>query len=315
MLNPSYDEYSPRPPRPPRHSKQQPHHYHHHRHRQPYHDHQQYSINPLPSPNEWISNHTTSTTDSMKSYGFNSIDGGRPTEQFIPSYFSKLPRAITRKKEIRIPTPLITIRCQQEIFKKKVKSRIFQFQYDKINMINMVMETLDELKKKRLKKIEKNKKILNNVQLLSLNHPHPIIKRFMSSIRILLSKSEVNRETILFQLLALHSQKDLENSRLRKVLMKMLNVVDLSLEHLDFAIEMKYGNSKNSRSNKNKRKNRKNNGKNDKVEMLNVIRGTYNTRSGMNGKNMPVLTVRSPRLPSMKGLKSKHTGVLISSYL
>ena len=335
MLNPAYDEYSPRAfsPRqpPPRHSpRYHPRHDYHYRRQRPL---------PLPPPKQWIGNHTTSTTQAMDSYGFNSVDGGRPTESFVPSayvhrsslglgginptppnYLHNNNRYPHHKTHPRVPQSLVTLRRTRHI--QKVRSRLFQFQHDKIHMVTAALEHLDVLKRKRLKKLAKKQHRLATegvgnglgAQILALQHPHPIVKRFMGTVRVLLQQDEVNRETVLFQLILMHKQRDLENKKMRAIVRELLKPVGLTLAHLDFAMAMKYGRNMTTIKTRGVTETwRRNNNKTQNLGVagttrgvaLNMTRGTVNiVPNDGNGRDGISLCVRSPpgssRLPPVR---------------
>ena len=91
----------------------------------------------------------------MESYGFNSVDGGRPTESFVPSsyvhrsslglgginptppnYLHNNNRYPHTKTNPRVPKSLVTLRRTRKI-QKQARSRMFQFPQDKIKMVSV----------------------------------------------------------------------------------------------------------------------------------------------------------------------------------
>lgn len=188
--------------------------------------------------------------------------------------------------------------------------------------VTAALEHLDVLKRKRLKKLAKKQHRLATegvgnglgTQILALQHPHPIVKRFMGTLRVLLQKDEVNRETVLFQLILMHKQKDLEHHKMRSIVRELLKPVGLTLAHLDFAMAMKYG--RNMTTIKSRRVTetwRRNNNKTQPLGVAGTTRGVaLNMTRGVvqivpsdgNGRDGISLCVRSPpgsRLPPVRG--------------
>ena len=140
----------------------------------------------------------------MERYAFSS-DSPRDTTRMIPSHFAHVPLP-SRPRPLRIPTPLqIPPLKNQKKKKKNVRSREFMFRYDKQKLMTAALDSLDRLKERRERKAREwaqEKRIEN--------YPPPpppaVVRRFIGTIHMLLQTKEVNRETILFQLVRMHGR-------------------------------------------------------------------------------------------------------------
>ena len=132
--------------------------------------------NPLPHRSNFLSTHTTSTTDDMIKFSFCSDDRFFPTSNLIPEQFDLRP--IKPIRPHRVPLPLRVNNKRERRKNRKVKSRTFLFQQDKNKMIESILNDLDYMKKRK-----RNKGLSET--------PSPIFRRFIGTLHIIMGEKEV----------------------------------------------------------------------------------------------------------------------------